>query len=56
VEDNWLQGQRIGTGSFDAIAGSMDGMFDFKQAPRHDVLILSPSTGEVQAGKQGNRR
>ena len=29
VEDNWLGGARIGGGSFDAIAGSIDGMFDF---------------------------
>jgi phospholipase C len=28
VEDNWLSGQRI-TGSFDAIAGTIGGMFQF---------------------------
>ena len=29
IEDNWLDGQRIGQGSFDALAGPIDGMFDF---------------------------
>ena len=29
VEDNWLGGKRIGAGSFDAIANSIDNMFDF---------------------------
>ena len=30
IEDNWLGGQRI-TGSFDAIAGPLNNMFDFNQ-------------------------
>ncbi len=29
IEDNWLGGQRIGGGSFDATAGSIMAMFDF---------------------------
>jgi phospholipase C len=29
IEDNWLQGQRLGGGSFDATAGSINDMFDF---------------------------
>ena len=29
IEDNWLEGQRIGNGSFDALAGTVNGMFDF---------------------------
>ncbi|MEX6508326.1 phospholipase C [Jiella sp. M17.18] len=45
VEDNWLGGERIGQGSFDAKAGKLDGMFDWKNA-RSDKLILDPSTGE----------
>jgi phospholipase C len=46
VEDNWLGGQRIGQGSFDAISGPLTGMFDFTH-PRFDgYLFLSPSTGE----------
>ena len=45
IEDNWLGGQRIGSGSFDAIAGPINSMFDFSflhTAP----LILNTSTGE----------
>jgi phospholipase C len=44
VEDNWLSGQRIGQGSFDAIAGSMTNMFDFTQTPV-PTLMLSETTG-----------
>ena len=44
VEDNWGLG-RIGGGSADAIAGSLEGMFDFDgHASR---LILDPATGQV---------
>jgi phospholipase C len=45
IEDNWLDGQRI-TGSFDAIAGTLNGMFDFDEAHTSQYL-LDPSTGEV---------
>ena len=31
IEDNWLDGQRIGNGSFDAVAGTINGMFDFSR-------------------------
>ena len=44
IEDNWMAGQRLGGGSFDAIAGSLDGMFDWSK-PRTDTLILDPKTG-----------
>jgi phospholipase C len=43
IEDNWSL-PRIGGGSFDAIAGSINGMFDF-QNPSDVRLILDPSTG-----------
>ncbi|HUB51175.1 MAG TPA: alkaline phosphatase family protein [Terracidiphilus sp.] len=47
IEDNWLGGQRLGGGSFDALAGSINDMFDFNGfGPRQDRLFLSPSTGE----------
>ena len=47
IEDNWLGGQRLGGGSFDAVAGSINDMFDFGQPTfRPDVLFLNPSTGE----------
>ncbi|MDE3123489.1 MAG: alkaline phosphatase family protein [Paracoccaceae bacterium] len=45
IEDNWLAGQRLGQGSFDAIAGSIDGMFDWSK-PRMAAMILDPKTGE----------
>jgi phospholipase C len=47
IEDNWSLGQ-IGGGSYDSIAGSLDGMFNFT----HRIstpLILNPSTGEPAA-------
>jgi len=44
IEDNWGV-PRIGGGSFDALAGSIAGMFDFSH--RHSArLILNPATGE----------
>jgi phospholipase C len=46
VEDNWLNGQRIGGGSFDAIASSISQMFNFSQIRSDGTLILNPSTGE----------
>jgi phospholipase C len=46
IEDNWLDGERIGHGSFDAIANSLDGLFDFKTKPEPSELILNDTTGE----------
>ncbi|HXE12674.1 MAG TPA: alkaline phosphatase family protein [Bryobacteraceae bacterium] len=51
VEDNWLNGRRLGKGSFDSISGSITGMFDFKSKSRMRKLILNESTGEVVSGK-----
>ena len=48
IEDNWLGGQRLGQGSFDAIAGSIDGMFNWAK-PHDAALILNPKTGEPVA-------
>jgi phospholipase C len=60
IEDYWLGGQRIGDGSFDAIANSIDTMFDFGGDDRHsifdhknrcdvsDFLILDENSGEVR--------
>lgn len=45
IEDNWGLG-RIGDQSFDAIAGSILGMFDFNDQ-RERRLILDPNTGET---------
>lgn len=47
IEDNWLEGERIGDGSFDQYAGSIEGMFDFShRRGQNDGLFLDPSTGE----------
>jgi phospholipase C len=46
IEDNWLNGQRIGGGSFDSIASSISQMLNFSQVRADGILILSPSTGE----------
>jgi phospholipase C len=45
IEDNWQLG-RIGDQSTDALAGPLDGMFDFRQR-RAEALLLNPKTGEV---------
>ncbi len=46
IEDNWLSGERLGGGSFDATAGSIMDMFNFSTghatAPE---LLLDPTTG-----------
>jgi phospholipase C len=48
IENNWLTG-RIGGGSFDARAGSLYGLFDFRH-PHAKQVILS-SNGSVQSIK-----
>lgn len=47
IEDNWLDGERIGGGSFDATAGDIGGMFDFTGGGRTPRLFLDDSTGVV---------
>jgi phospholipase C len=46
IEDNWSLG-RIGGGSFDATAGSLDNMFNFTgpTPPNSNLPVLSPVTG-----------
>jgi phospholipase C len=57
IEDNWLYGERI-QGSFDALAGPLDFMFNFQAAPNLQTLILSEFSGQpvnpAQAAKQEN--
>jgi phospholipase C len=48
IEDNWLNGERLGGGSFDATTGSIMDMFDFTQKPTRK-LILDPSLGVVDS-------
>lgn len=50
IEDNWLHGQRLGGGSFDATAGSIADLFDFKGGGTIPPLWLDPATGDVLAG------
>jgi phospholipase C len=46
IEDNWNLG-RIGGGSTDAIAGTLNGLFDFDDRGRASKLILNPATGQI---------
>jgi phospholipase C len=51
IEDNWDLG-RIGNGSTDAIAGTLEGMFDFDDVQkgsnrRVGKLILNPDSGQI---------
>ena len=53
IEDTFLASQRIGGGSFDSIAGSLNNMFDFSNGavvPNPNVVVLNPSTGVVTSG------
>ncbi|HEV3499500.1 MAG TPA: alkaline phosphatase family protein [Bradyrhizobium sp.] len=57
IEDNWLSGQRIQHGgSFDAIAGPLNNMFDFDDrddnGPRK--LLLDEKTGVVVSASRGD--
>jgi len=51
IEDNWSLG-RIGDNSTDAIAGPLNGMFNF-QAAAAPALILDPTTGTVAGASAG---
>jgi phospholipase C len=52
IEDVFLGSTRIGTGSFDATAGSIMNMFNFTSTvpPNPNVVLLSPTTGAVTTG------
>jgi phospholipase C len=45
IEDNWLGGQRLATGSFDALASPINQMFNFAKIRTNGKLILNPLTG-----------
>lgn len=51
VEDNWLNSQRIGAGSFDAVANSIANMLDFSKQEAKGYYILNETTGEVTNGR-----
>jgi phospholipase C len=49
IEDNWLHGERIGNGSYDASSGSLDapgGVLEFS-VPNFSRILLNPTTGEI---------
>ncbi len=46
IEDNWLNGQRLGGGSFDATTGSIMDMFNFSGTANNSAYLLDTSTGE----------
>jgi phospholipase C len=47
VEDNWLNGERIGSGSFDTMANSIANMLDFDSDPNLSKLILDETSGQI---------
>ncbi|MEO6922460.1 MAG: alkaline phosphatase family protein, partial [Bryocella sp.] len=51
IEDTFLNGERIGAGSFDATSGSINAMFDFSSKKPHNtkLLLLDPKTGLVRS-------
>ena len=54
IEDNWLHGERLGGGSFDATAGSIIDLFDFTRRRPAARLFLDAHTGEpVPAAGRG---
>ncbi|SHN83505.1 phospholipase C [Bradyrhizobium erythrophlei] len=53
IEDNWLNGERLGGGSFDATTGSIMDMFDFTQK-KSVKLILDPTSGTVDSKSKVN--
>ncbi|MDE2080846.1 MAG: alkaline phosphatase family protein [Burkholderiales bacterium] len=56
IEDNWLGGERLGGGSFDATTGSIMDMFDFRhREPQHRTLILDPQTGTPMEAEAAER-
>jgi phospholipase C len=54
IEDNWLSGQRIGAGSFDATAGSIMTMFNFTGAGNNPTLFLDENLGTPLAAAPAN--
>ncbi|MGA2056275.1 MAG: alkaline phosphatase family protein [Bradyrhizobium sp.] len=56
IEDNWLKGERLGGGSFDASTGSIMDMFNFDQIVADGAartVMLDPTMGTVTSSKSG---
>jgi phospholipase C len=53
IEDTFLNGARLGGGSFDEKAGSLKGMLDFSKGKPKNLrkILLDPGTGEVSSAK-----
>jgi phospholipase C len=47
IEDNWLHSQRIGNGSFDALANSISNMLSIQPSSCVRYVLLNDTTGEV---------
>jgi phospholipase C len=52
IEDNWLGGQRVGGGSVDNQAGTLDNMLQLHR-PSDRTLFLNPSTGQPTDSEGG---
>jgi phospholipase C len=52
IEDTFLASKRIGGGSFDSTAGTLNNMFNFTNnvAPNPNIVLLNPTTGVVTSG------
>jgi phospholipase C len=48
IEDTFLNQERIGQGSYDAIAGSIIDMLQFDGMPQNSSLVLNALTGQVK--------
>jgi phospholipase C len=48
IEDVFLDGRRVGGGSFDALAGSLNPLFDFSTPPNRTPLLLDERSGQVR--------
>ncbi len=56
IEDVFLNGKRLGQGSFDAQSGPLNNMFDFTKSKPQNThkLLLDPDTGLVQSANQSH--
>ena len=54
IEDNWLNSERIGSGSFDGIANSIASMMSFTKPSASGDFILNPTTGQLVRGSFTN--
>jgi phospholipase C len=53
IEDTFLASKRLGGGSFDATAGTLNNMFNFTNGavvPNPNVVLLDPTSGKVTSG------